>query len=61
MERNQETPSSLEKSNKVNHFKYALKEGDVLSPSNAGDLKAVNEEIPNDFVTVSFSVPLKML
>lgn len=39
------------------YSKYALKEGDVLSPSNAGDLKAVNEGIPNDFVTVSFSVP----
>lgn len=39
------------------YSKYALKEGDVLSPSNAGDLKAVNEGIPEDFVTVSFSVP----
>lgn len=39
------------------YTKYALSEGDILSPSNAGDLIAVNEGIPKNFVTVSFSVP----
>lgn len=39
------------------YSKYALKQGDVLSPSNAGPLKPINKGIPSDFVTVSFSAP----
>lgn len=39
------------------YSKYALQEGDVLSGSNVGPLTPVNEGIPEDFVTMSFTVP----
>lgn len=39
------------------YSKYALQEGDVLAMSNVGPLTPVNEGIPEDFVTMSFTVP----
>lgn len=39
------------------YAKYSLETGDVLSPSNAGPLNPINEGIPENFVTMSFTLP----
>lgn len=42
------------------YSKIALNAGDVLTPSNVGTLTPINEGLPDDFVTATFTAPASM-